>query len=254
MPLSIPPALPAFAQLGEAHLFLFLFNFYKEFLQLLDIAIPVMAMVFGICFFIEMNIMIDAKEHGGVGSMAQVAYVPVSSIDNILLAKKAAEASWVPPKTVSVEIELPLKQITFQPDLISREPAASQSVILSPGGKQRVALDVPTTTGGKIQLLLDHSALASIIRNKYSRKEAEITLDLGTLLALNTSGAIIPGEGEGGAMQKFEWPLGGKEPKVEGENAPVVAENGDNGAKEGMRASVSNYVQGLASALVAGEG
>ncbi|KAF4698800.1 hypothetical protein FOZ63_015750, partial [Perkinsus olseni] len=43
---------------------------YRLFVKLLDIAIPVMAMVFGICFFIEMNILIDAKEHG---SMADVA-------------------------------------------------------------------------------------------------------------------------------------------------------------------------------------
>ncbi|EER16876.1 hypothetical protein Pmar_PMAR004728 [Perkinsus marinus ATCC 50983] len=43
---------------------------YHLFVKLLDIAIPVMAMVFGVCFFIEMNVLIDAKDHG---SMADVA-------------------------------------------------------------------------------------------------------------------------------------------------------------------------------------
>ncbi|KAF4671951.1 hypothetical protein FOL46_009710 [Perkinsus olseni] len=176
---------------------------YRLFVKLLDIAIPVMAMVFGICFFIEMNILIDAKEHG---SMADVAYVPVSSIENILLAKEAAEASWVPPKTVSVEVELPIKQVVFPPHLVAREALASQSLTVSPGSKERVALDMPTSTGGKIQLILDHAALASVIKNKYSRKEADITLDLGTLLSLNTSGALI---GAGGA-KRAEWPLGQK--------------------------------------------
>ncbi|KAF4666369.1 hypothetical protein FOZ61_009848 [Perkinsus olseni] len=176
---------------------------YRLFVKLLDIAIPVMAMVFGICFFIEMNLLIDAKEHG---SMADVAYVPVSSIENILLAKEAAEASWVPPKTVSVEVELPIKQVVFPPHLVAREALASQSLTVSPGSKERVALDMPTSTGGKIQLILDHAALASVIKNKYSRKEADITLDLGTLLSLNTSGALI---GAGGA-KRAEWPLGQK--------------------------------------------
>ncbi|KAF4699403.1 hypothetical protein FOZ63_024777 [Perkinsus olseni] len=150
-----------------------------------------------------MNILIDAKEHG---SMADVAYVPVSSIENILLAKEAAEASWVPPKTVSVEVELPIKQVVFPPHLVAREALASQSLTVSPGSKERVALDMPTSTGGKIQLILDHAALASVIKNKYSRKEADITLDLGTLLSLNTSGALI---GAGGA-KRAEWPLGQK--------------------------------------------
>lgn len=47
------------------------------------------------------------------------SYVPVSSIGNILLAEKAAEAAWVPPKTVSVEVDLPLKHVTFPPHLVS---------------------------------------------------------------------------------------------------------------------------------------
>ncbi|KAF4746284.1 hypothetical protein FOZ63_001459, partial [Perkinsus olseni] len=77
----------------------------------------------------------------------------------------------------------------------------------------------------------------------YSRKEADITLDLGTLLSLNTSGALI---GAGGA-KRTEWPLGQKEPKAVEEEAPAAAGNDDTGP-ESMRASVSNYVQGLASA------
>mmetsp|Transcript_15049 Transcript_15049/g.14862 ORF Transcript_15049/g.14862 Transcript_15049/m.14862 type:complete len:171 (+) Transcript_15049:30-542(+) len=162
-----------------------------------------MATVFGVCFFIEMNVLIDAKDHG---SMADVAYVPVSSIGNILLAEKAAEAAWVPPKTVSVEVDLPLKHVTFPPHLVSRETAAAQTLIVAPGHKERVALAMPTVTGGKIQLIVNHSALANVIKNKYSKKEADITLDLGTLLSLNTSGALI---GEGGA-KRTEWPLGRK--------------------------------------------